>query len=60
MRDWNVTDDAGDTIVAGQTRSAAGLTFATIYGAGHMVNVSYLARYFKEVLMSLVRSIGPT
>lgn len=32
MREWKV-DDA----VVGLTRSARGLTFATIYGAGHMV-----------------------
>ncbi|KAH7919224.1 alpha/beta-hydrolase [Leucogyrophana mollusca] len=36
LRDWKV---AGE--VAGQTRSANGLTFATIYGAGHMVRSSW-------------------
>jgi carboxypeptidase C (cathepsin A) len=32
LRDWTVNGT-----VAGKTRSADGLTFATIYGAGHMV-----------------------
>jgi carboxypeptidase C (cathepsin A) len=35
LREWFV-----DGTVAGLTRSARGLTFATIYGAGHMVCLS--------------------
>ena len=34
LRDWKVDD-----VVAGVTRSAGPLTFATVYGAGHMVRV---------------------
>jgi len=38
LREWNVGGK-----VAGETRSAGGLTFATIRGAGHMVNISFLS-----------------
>lgn len=34
LRDWKVDDR-----VAGKTRSVDALTFATIYGAGHMVRL---------------------
>lgn len=34
LKDWVVGDH-----VAGLTRSAKGLTFATIHGAGHMVSI---------------------
>lgn len=39
LRDWTIDDS-----VAGKTRRAGALTFATIYGAGHMVrdNARYL------------------
>lgn len=42
LSDWSVSKAQGGTgtskhEVAGQVRSAHGLTFATIYGAGHMV-----------------------
>lgn len=33
MRDWYVNEE-----VAGHTRSANGLTWATVFGAGHMVS----------------------
>ena len=33
LREWTAVDGS----VAGLTRSAGNLTFATIYGAGHMV-----------------------
>ena len=36
LRDWKV-----DGKTAGSTRSAGGLTFATINGAGHMVRIDY-------------------
>lgn len=32
LRNWTI-----DGVTAGKTRSAKGLTFATIYGAGHLV-----------------------
>ena len=35
LKEWLV-----DAHVAGVTRSAKGLTFATIYGAGHMVSIA--------------------
>ena len=34
LREWGI-----DGKVVGKTRSANGLTFATIYGAGHMVGL---------------------
>ena len=33
LREWKVGGE-----VAGKTRSAQGLTFATVFGAGHMVS----------------------
>ena len=36
LREWSAVDGS----VAGLTRSAGNLTFATIYGAGHMVRES--------------------
>jgi len=38
LRGWTV-----DGKVVGETRSAKGLTFATIKGAGHMVNSFFLS-----------------
>lgn len=42
LRDWQVEDE-----VAGVTRSAGPFTFATIYGAGHMVRwtLTYRPKY---------------
>jgi len=37
LRDWFVTLKNGTVEVAGKTRSANGLTFATVHAAGHMV-----------------------
>lgn len=37
LRDWTV-EVGGKDVVAGQTRSAGGLTWASVTGAGHMVS----------------------
>ena len=44
LRDWFVTLRNGTVEVAGKTRSANGLTFATVYAAGHMVRLIPLER----------------
>jgi len=59
LRDWSVVDKQtqnGTIIVSGQTKSANGLTFLTIYEAGHMVPydkpveaVTMLDRWLDEV-----------
>ncbi|KAF9527152.1 serine carboxypeptidase [Crepidotus variabilis] len=51
LRDWKV-----DGKVAGQTRSAGGLTFATVLGAGHMVPYDKP----KEALELLTRWLSKT
>lgn len=40
LRDWSVSIDDED-VVAGQTRSARGFTWASVRGAGHMVSVGF-------------------
>ena len=42
LRDWFVTLENGTVEVAGKTRSANGLTFATVHAAGHMVRLTSL------------------
>ena len=41
LREWKI-----DGKVVGETRSARGLTFATIHGAGHMVRFNFLFFFF--------------
>lgn len=46
LREWHVGGK-----VAGKTRSHEGLTFATVFGAGHMVRLLHPARLRVHLLM---------
>ena len=41
LKEWKI----GDGKVAGKWRSAKGLTFATVHGAGHMVSLPLMFAY---------------
>ena len=58
-KNWSIEGDDGSSIDVGITKSAGPLTFASIWGAGHMISVSLYISVWLIILIKIFFSTSP-